>query len=187
MGRFLLTLIIGVVLAIAAGWYFELFTSPVDSSDRTSLPGQASVDPATLGDWLYAPAKQDRQPRPHLVPGGRDAIVFTANLDHVDKLDVSSTNGGEILYIGDGVPEGVTQLTGVAPFMNRSYKQSEVRQAGRQIVKFYRPLDESSEIFEGQMLGELDYAKALNNYVTKKAKLVQAIEEAKVKREIADE
>lgn len=184
MGRFLLTLIIGVALAIGAGWYFELFTSPVDPPGSNSISGEASVDPATLGDWLYAPAKQDRQPRPHAVPGGRDAIVFTASLDHIDKLDVSSTNGGEILYIGDGVPEGVTQVTGVAPFMIGSYKQSVVSQGGRYIVKFYRPLEESSQVFEGQMLGELDYAKALNNYNSKLAKVVQAKEELKVKMEI---
>ncbi len=187
MGRFFLTVAIAVVLAGVVGWQFGLFTSSADPSDSHLVGGPTTVDPQTLGDWIYPPAKEERQPRRHLVRGGRDPIVFPASLHLIDQLDVSSTNGGEILYIGDGVPEGVTQVTGVAAFMNDSYRQSTVSQGGRSIVKFYRPLEESSEIFEGQMLGELDYAKALNNYKTKLAKVIQAKEEHKVKSDFDKE
>lgn len=187
MGRFLLIVLLAVVLAGAAGWYFELFTKASDDPDSNPQAHGAPVDPKSLGEWLFKPAPPFEKKAFHQIKGGRDPVVFTGNTTEIDKLDVPSNNGGEVLYIGDGVPEGVTQLAGVASFVQRNYQQAEVTQGGRKIVKFYRPLSKGSEVFGGQMVGELNFARALNNFASKSAKVVQGIAEVQVNRETLDE
>src|SRR5262245_9936010 len=183
MGRVILIVLLAVGLAGLVGWQFNLFTTASDDRESDPQAHGPSVDPATLGDWLFKPAPPFEKKAYHLIKGGRDPVIFTGNTTEIDKLDVPSNNGGEVLYIGNGVPEGVTQLAGVAPFVQRNYQQAEVTQGGRKIVKFYRPLSKGSEVIGGQMVGELNFARALNNFASKTAKVVQGIEEVKVNKE----
>jgi WD40 repeat protein len=183
MGRILLIVLLAVVLAGAAGWYFELFTHPSDNRDGDSQMQSVPVDPKSLGEWLYKPAPAHPGKAFHQIKGGRDPVAITGTTTEIDKLDVPSNNGGEVLYIGDGVPEGVTQLAGVAPFMQRNYQQADVTQGGRKIVKFYRPLSKGAEVVGGQLVGELNFARALNNFASKSAKVIQGIEEVKVNKD----
>src|SRR6266496_5698040 len=187
MGRILLIVILAVVLAGAAGWYFELFTTTSDVNESNPEPHHVKVDPTTLGDWLFKPAPAHPGKAFHLLKGGKDPVFFVGNTTAIDQLDVPSNNGGEILYIGDGVPEGAAQLAGIAPFMHANYQQAEVTQGGRKIVKFYRPLSKGSEIVGGQMAGEVNPARALNNLASKNAKVVQADEELKANVKIVKE
>lgn len=170
MGRFLLTLLLAGVLAGVAGWYFDAFTQGPEDQPRLVGDGsQPALDVAQLGNPLYPPAKLDKRGRLHAVAEGRDPIVLTGNLREIDKVDVPSQVPGELLYIGDGVPEGVTQVTGVAPFLVDTYEQANVIHKDRHVVKFYRPLKEGQIVTHGQMVAEMNYSRSLNQVLGHKA------------------
>ncbi len=183
MGRILLTVALAAVLAAAVGWYFELFTGKPDETPPLSSEQQMKLDLAKLGEPLFPPAPEEKIKPFHPVAHGVDPIVIPGSLEVIDKVDLPSEVAGRVLYIGDGVPEGVTQVAGIAPFMQKEYEQATVVQGGRPIIKFYRPLRKGMEIEQGQLVGELDFARGLNMFLEHRALLETAI----AQREAAEE
>jgi WD40 repeat protein len=180
MGRILLITALAAALAGILGWQFNLFQTGPDDPSASSGASQPKVDLEKLGGPLYPPAKDLVQGRElHPVPKGVDPIVFAGTLQEIDKIDVPSQVAGQVLYIGDGVPEGVTQVCGIAPFMHDGYEQAAVTQGGRDIIKFYRPLGKGDPVVAGQIVAEIDFAKALNLYLTHKSLLDKAKAELK--------
>jgi len=164
MGRILLTLLLAGVLAGVAGWYLGAFTQLPDDpgSQAAGDGGQRPVNPKELGEPLYPPVKMDTRGLQHAVPGGSDSIVIQGNLREIDKVDIPSQVPGQILYIGDGVPEGVMQVAGIAPFMHDSYKQAKVVHKDRFVTALYRPWKEGQIVTHGQELGKVDYSRSHN-------------------------
>ncbi|MCS7047337.1 MAG: hypothetical protein NZO58_13345, partial [Gemmataceae bacterium] len=180
MGRILLGVVVAAVLVGLLGWWFDLFGAGPEPGSGQEPPSQPSVDPFALGEPLYEPIKEaDRREFQVLARSG-EPIVMSGVLDAIDKVDIGSAVGGEILYIGDGVPEGATQIAGLAPFVCSTYRTAWITQGGRKIAKFYKPLGKNSKIHGGQMVGELDYARALNNYLAKAARYMSKLEEYNV-------
>lgn len=168
MGRIVLTIALAAGLAGFVGWYFGLFAGEPTGPDGSGHHEQVA-SPESLGDALFPPAKEDQKAPHHKVAGGRDQIVFSGMLNVMDKVDVPSPIPGQILYIGEGVPEGVTQVAGIAPFMQGNYEQATVAQAGHDIVKFYRPLKIGHEVQNGQIVGEIDFSRAIYSFLQHKA------------------
>lgn len=179
MGRILLTLLLAGVLAGTAGWYFGAFTQLPDDTPSQLAGGGAgpAIDPALLGEHLYKPAKMDKRGRSHAVAGGRDPIELRGTLGVIDKVDVPSQVPGELLYVGDGVPEGVTQVAGVAPFMVDTYEQANVIHKDRYVPKFYRPLKEGMIVTHGQVVAEMNYSRSYNQVLGSKAILDRSASE----------
>lgn len=170
MGRILLIVALAAALAGIVGWQLNLFQVVNDDASNPNQVNQPRVNPDSLGGPLYEPAKDFAEERNvHMVPGGVDPIVISGHMVEMDKVDVPSQIPGQILYIGEGVPEGVSQVAGIAPFMHDAYEQATVLQAGRDIVKFYRPLRKGNMVVNGQVVAEIDYANALNKYLQHKS------------------
>ncbi|MCI0681742.1 MAG: hypothetical protein L0Y71_06535 [Gemmataceae bacterium] len=174
MGRILMTLTLAGVLTVIAGWYFGAFTQALDDPHNAAANSPAAIELEQLGEPLYPAAALPRRGLRHTVAGGRDSIVITGNLRAIDRVDVPSQVPGQLLYVGDGVPEGVTEVVGIAPFMHDSYKQARVVHKDRYVVKFYRPLKEGEMVTRGQVVAEVDYSRALNAVIGHKAILERA-------------
>jgi WD40 repeat protein len=182
MGRIFFTFAAALAVFGAAGYYLELFEFG-EPSDVNPQPAQAAVaDPNSLGPWLYPPAQEEKKEPPHR-SAGMDPVILQGHLTEIDKIDVPSKVGGPILYVGDGVPEGVTQLAGVAPFMQSAYKTASVLHYGRRVQKFYKPFQRGNEVMAGQMVAEIDYSQALYAYLQHQT----LVEQAKYELESAQE
>jgi len=94
-------------------------------------------------------------------------------------VEVPSQVPGQLLFIGEGVPEWAISLTGVAPFMAEPYYYAVVRLGNEQHARFYRRLYEQEVVQAEQMLGLVDPAKTIGMVREKQAKLKAAIAEGK--------
>jgi WD40 repeat protein len=174
MGRIFFTFVLALVVFGAVGYYLGLFeTNPSDAVNPEGAVAQVVPRPDELGPWLYPPAKEESK-EPYHRSSGMDPVILQGHLTEIDKIDVPSKVSGPILYVGDGVPEGVTQLAGVAPFLQSAYNQANVLHYGRRVMKFYKPLQRGNEVAAGQMVAEIDYSQALYAYLQHKTLVDQA-------------
>jgi WD40 repeat protein len=178
MGRFLLTLVIGLAMFLGAAFYFDLFVHPPDGSVNQVSPGSGRPL-AELGGLLYA-----GKPLPPEVPfrenpRAADAIVLRAVWMAQEKPDICAQVDGPILFIGEQVPDAVLALAGVAPFGAEPYRYAPVNQPGRDLYIVYRYLTDSQKVKKGQMVAAVDMAKALSELEIKRGKVELAISEWK--------
>jgi WD40 repeat protein len=183
MGRFLV--VFALVVGIGSyGWHSGWFSSaPPVPFDEDSAPRALTIkeskpqaiDREKLGGPLYTPkeltalkAQTGRK---------RDPVAIPAVFEPLKKVDLSPPVPGRILFIGTEVPEGAVQIAGVAPFFQQKFQYAPINQGGREIFKIYLPLAEGDYVGEGQMLVQIDPAKAINNLHEKNAKLNAAIAE----------
>jgi WD40 repeat protein len=179
MGRVFFTFLLAVIIAGVAAWYFELIEQPGTNHDGEPVYVSTVPAPAELGKELYPPTQVEQKETIHELPSGRDAVAIPATLAEIDKIDVPAQVGGRILYVGDGVPEGVTQVAGVAAFLQSGYKQTTISHKGYDLIRFYKPLERGNEVITGQMVAEIDPAQALYAYLQHKTLLKSADYELK--------
>jgi WD40 repeat protein len=187
MGRIFFTFTLALVVFGAVGYYLGLFEAPSTEVNNGEGVAAAVPTPDQLGPgWLYPPAKEEAK-EPYHRSSGMDPVVLQGHLAEIDKIDVPSKVSGPILYVGDGVPEGVTQMAGVAPFMQSAYNTANVLHYGRRVQKFYKPLRRGNEVAAGQMVAEIDYSQALYAYLQHQTLVEQAGYEVESAQELDTE
>ena len=164
MRGFLFTILLSVGLVAATVWYLDL----LPSSAHPGEPGPTSSTEdgrRPLGPFLYTPVPLLPAVRADRDPGRlKDPLVIDGHLVVTEKQDVPSKRAGQILFIGEEIPDG-------APLPPGPIYTARVFQGGKESLKRYRRLEEGARIQEDQMVALLDYSLALNDWMSKKAKI----------------
>lgn len=170
-----------VALALGAGlfglvaWQFELGPFATDTDPKTPSQIKQPAQPK-LGDFLYPPSPFPKESALPLRRG--DPVVIQATLSPMDKIDVSAKASGQLLLIGDLVPEGAVQAAGTAAFIAEPYYPVEIPLiGGRKMIQIYQRFYEGSILGRDQMIGLVDPAKALSDIELKRARVQSAIAE----------
>ncbi|MBI3408449.1 MAG: hypothetical protein HY040_08835 [Planctomycetes bacterium] len=175
MIRTFFALALGAVLFGLVAWQFELLPwQKAATTHDGDQPG--SAPPINLGELLYKPAAFPKE-SPQRVRG-REPLAVLANFQAVEKIDISAKMPGQILMIGDPVPQGALQVAGVAPFIPEPYYSVEIPITGeRKLVQIFRRYYEGSTIGKDAFIAMIDPANVLNEIDGNEAKLEAAIQE----------
>src|SRR5262245_55808071 len=203
MGRFFLTVLMGLGIVGAIAWWFDLWPTSDRSTATTKRksdqpkgpkpPAPASVD---WGEPLY-PAWKVAEPQPEReAPRTERRTIIGGQLAVVDKVDAAAEVDGALLYVGEDLPDGAVAAAGVAPFMADPYRFATIHLGGdRDLVKFYRRLQENMPVRPDQIVGMLNPARAIHELAIRRAKTeaavadweatVATLKEAETRKEIA--
>jgi WD40 repeat protein len=188
MGRFFLTIVLGLGLFLGAAWYFDLlpYIPNPENGRRNGADNSKSPDAVDIGKILYAP-----QPFPAEAAlgaaRGKDPIVIACHLNVIKKVDVSSQLDGQLLFIGVPVPDGAILVAGVAPFVAPPFHAAMIDLGDKEDFKFYRRLDEGKTVLNDQVVGLLDPSQALLKLTVSRAKIVAAEADVRANRKIVTE
>jgi len=188
MGKFFAALVLGVAIFGVVYWaFFDTGAGTNANLHGTAAAGASNVQEAQLGGDLY-PAQPFPEVRlPNAAARPVDPVVISGYLTALDQQDVPSQVPGQILFIGEEVPEGVVQVTGAAPFMAEPYYYASIWGGKRSVAKFYRRFYENQVVGQEQMVGAVEFSKALGAVNEKKAKLVSAHAEERAAKAGAEE
>src|SRR5689334_16761679 len=109
MRGFLITIVLGLGVFAGAAWYLDLFASSPDSGGKA---GEDDAERAArvareLGPELYPPAPLPAPAREPADAGQlKDPIVIDGHLVVTEKQEVPSKRAGQILFIGEEIPNG---------------------------------------------------------------------------------
>jgi len=171
MRGFLLTIVLGVAAFAGVAWYMDLLPF-----NQNTAGGSGETDPADLeakvakelGPELYKPAPLVA---PAVAPVGlgqlKDPLVVEGHNAILDKQEVSSKQKGQLLFIGEEIPDD-------APLPPGPVLSAKIFQGGKVVLKRYRRLEVGDRVKEDQMVAMLDYSLALNEWNSKKAKILAA-------------
>jgi WD40 repeat protein len=178
MGRFLLTVILGVAIFAGLAWYFDWMPGEFGSA-RPGKNSAASRPAVDVGKPLFAAHPLPPEPPAPASKRLRDPITIAAHLTLIDRADLDCPVDGQLLFVGEMVPEGAEAAAGIAPFFVEPFTYARINQGDGDRIIFYRQLKEEMTVAANQMVALVDPAKAMNDLASKKAKVKQAIEEAK--------
>lgn len=183
MGRLLLSLLLGGGLFALIAWQLGLV--PLSTPEVTEPPPypdarKAETAKLDLGSDLY---ESKAAPAPE-VPGGkegwyRDPVVVQGHMNVMDKMEVPSQLTGQLLFVGEEVPEGAAQVAGIAAFMAEPYQYATMSLADQERVVFYRRIYEGQEVGLGQMVAKLDPSKLIGELAIKGAKVNTALADSR--------
>ena len=167
MRAFLITILLGVGAFAGAAWYLDYL--PLNAGSRERPDDDPVVVAAKkaqeLGPEIYKPVPLTAPARDPMVLGKlKDAIVIDGNLVLSEKQEVPSKRSGQLLFIGEEIPEG-------APLPPGQIYTAKIFQGGKEVTVRYRRLEEGARVKEDQMVAMLDYSLALNDWMSKKAKI----------------
>lgn len=172
MGRFLLTVVLGVALFAVVVYYFDLWKSdPARTKDSSATEADAA-----LGELLY-PRQPLRPEWPVGTGSPMSAVVVHGHTTMPEQVDVTSLVDGKVLFIGDEIPEGTAAAAGVAGLIGEPFLQKTVSQGLADLVVIYRPWEEEATLRPKQVIAKVDPAKILNEVAVRRAKSKAAIAE----------
>ena len=155
MGRFLLVVILGSGIVYGIAWYFNL--SPGEPEPKGPMPEVRSTPKIEFGDRLFPP-KPDI-PGPVFTGKGKGlaAIEIPAHLavPGWNKPDVGSLVEGQILFIGEPVPDDAVALGGVAPFSAEPFSYVPINQGSKDLIVIYDRLMDSRTLRPEQIVAVL--------------------------------
>jgi WD40 repeat protein len=181
MTRAFLSLVVGVLLFGALAWYFELLEIP----GVTTPPIPPPAPEVNLGGDLYPPA-----PFPELQPRGEakpPPVVLSGYMTIKDKQEVPSPVSGQILFIGEPVPDGAVEAAGASAFLAEPFGFTWMTLGDKKITKFYRRLREGDVVHSEEVVGLIDCSKAIGALEEKQLKILYAEQDAKAAKAAADE
>lgn len=176
MGRFFLTLALGLGLCFGAAYYFDLWPkSPAaDHQNTTDDSADNGKRPVELGDLLYHPQIVGSQ----LVPPGDfnenllgRVIVVPAQLAPLDKVEVGAEVEGSLLFVGEEIPPSAIAVAGLAPFTADPFRIVPLALGSDTVYKVYRRLYDGMTVNPDQMVALLNPAKAMLDVNMKTAKV----------------
>ena len=186
MGRFFLTLILGIGIFGLVAWQLGLLSSQdVRPGDGGDLVANKVVDPSVLGSELY-PKASDVVVTPGLVRG-RDPVHASGHMNVLEKGNVPSEVDGKLLFIGTEVPESAAQVAGVAAFLGEDYHETRASLGDGYLIKLYRRLYEGDVVANEQMVAMVDPSRALAELLKNRLKIVIAQLEQQNSEEAAKE
>lgn len=174
MGRAIIVMVLGVVLAVAAAWHFDLIPTNEKGSAPQAKVTEKSPPASELGKDLYAgkfaPIEMPKR------RASMDPIVLTGTMNAFEVEEVPSKvrEGGTVLFIGEMADESAVLVAGSAAFLAEPYYPAEIDTGRQKFVKFYRRLYEGQIVQQGQMLGMVNPTEALGAVLEKDAKITAA-------------
>ncbi len=177
--------VVGALALVAAVWTGIVVppgwdTRPPNTSDASS----AGVDQLG-GDLLAA------KPFPALDPeAGKfkgNPITLNGHVQIKDKQEVPALAAGQILFIGEPIPDGVLDACGVAPFLVEPYGYNTVTIGDRQVYRFYRRLLPGQIVHSDALIGMLEFSAAQEAITEKQAKIEMAMHDERSAHAAADE
>src|SRR4051794_16987691 len=184
MAKIFAVLVLALALAGGAIWYFDLPLLPNGNGGRKDQEPVVAKE-AELGGPLYPPA-----PFPAIAPQRKQTIAPLAVVGHLavlDEVELPSQVPGQILYIGEPVPEGAVQTAGLASFLAEPFHYANIWLGEKQVTRVYRRLYRGQEVRQDQQLGALDDAKAIGAVREKQAKVEASLAEARAGVAVAEE
>ena len=160
---------IALCLGTGAGvaWYTDLLPDfgtlgRESAADFVDVASRIMKDPGPL---LY-PSAQAARPLVNAAALGqpKDPIVIEGHNVILEKQDVPSKRAGQLLFIGEPIPDGVPPPAGPV-------NTAKMIQDSKEVVVRYRRLEEGACIQEDQIVAMLDHSLALNDWMIKKAKI----------------
>ena len=171
-----------LIVAVSFGW----LRIP-GIGDTTPHPTDVTVVPKEqLGDDLYA-AKEFPPLDPEAGKFKGDPLTLRGHVQIKDKQEVPALVEGQILYIGEAVPEGVIEACGVAPFLAEPYGYNTITIGDNQFFKFYRRLLPGQIVHSDEVIGMIECSAALEAIREKEHKIEYAGYDAKSAKAAAKE
>jgi WD40 repeat protein len=167
MFRWFIILLLAVGIAGGAAWYFDLYgnviANPSQPNGKPVIPRKV-IDPVPL---YTVEALKPLPPRPAKTP--RTVVVDPCHLVARHKQEVSCQKDGQLLFIGQLVSE--EKKFGQPP---HSPETASIIQGENKLPRYYRPWEEGDIVEDGQMLALVDPSLALNEVISKEAKVKSA-------------
>ncbi len=188
MLRFLIACVFGLGIFGLVAWYYDL----IPPGDTTAAPPAHStvqksvVVQHDLGRELYPAVPMPPWSGP-LVETRVDPVVVVGTMSSKDRPDIAAQMAGQIMFIGDEVPEGAVQVAGAAAFLADPFGTTRVNNGVREIIKIYRRLQEGDMVYPDQILAMVDTAKSLGDLEMKHSKVISAEADAIGAKAIAEE
>ncbi len=186
MNRFFAALLLGVAIFTVFYWMFFGGENPAANTGIRGSQEARAVPESELGADLFA-----AQPFPEVkvrdTKRARDPVVIPGYLTALDQQEVPSQVPGQMLYIGEGISEGAVQAAGVAAFLAEPCDYAIIYLGERAVPTFYRRFYDGQIVRQEQMVGQVDYTKALGNVLEKKAKVNAALAEERSAKAAAEE
>ena len=178
MGRFFTILVLAIVIGGGAAWQMGLLSGVSGDQSRTdgTGPTQPAVDLAKLGESLYVP-QSPANPLVNQERRGPDPVVVGGTLTVIEKMDACSRIPGQILFVGQEIPDGTAQVAGVAPLLQGKLNSALVNLGDMTYYTFYQRLAEGDLIGDNEMVALIDPAKAIHGILEKITKLSAAAAE----------
>ncbi|MEI7685329.1 MAG: hypothetical protein WCL32_09900 [Planctomycetota bacterium] len=175
MLRFFTVLLLAAAIAGGIAWQLDLlqnipgFTKKPDAVhvDKTFDPTTTAVQ---FGGPLYPPQTFVKRLE-NIARHGADPVVILGNLGAVEKMDASAQLPGQLLFIGQEIPEGAVQVAGIAPFLQGKIQTALVDVGDSKHYKLYSRLNEGDVIDADAMVGLVNPAKAVHAVRAQSVKL----------------
>jgi WD40 repeat protein len=173
MLRFMTVFVLAVVIAVGAAWLFGLnlphFDKDKGDPNRQLVVGDVAP-PETLGSGLYEKVSLAR-PMVNPEQTTADPVIIFGSTKEVEKMDACAQVPGQILFIGQEVPEGTAQVAGIAPLLQGRVQVALVDVGDSKHYKLFRKLEEGNVVNMDEMVALINPAKAVHAVRTAETKL----------------
>lgn len=185
MGRFFTILVLAILLGGGVAWQLGLLSGvPGEKGTDGQGSSQPPVDLVKLGDPLYVP-QSPANPLVNQERRGADPVVVGGTLTVIEKMDACSRIPGQILFVGQEIPDGTAQVAGIAPLLQGKVYSALVNLGDSTYHTLYQRLTEGDIIGDNEMVALIDPAKAIHGILEKVTKLGAAAAEEKSAFEIS--
>jgi hypothetical protein len=147
MRGFLMTIVLGAGVFAGVAWHLDFLPdwTEIGKTRSEGASDRAGTTARELGPMLYPSAPLVR---PAINPMGarlfKDPIVTLGHNVILERQEVPSKRAGQLLFIGDRIPDG-------APIPAGAYK-AKIFQGGQAVEIPYRRLEEGALVNEDQMV-----------------------------------
>jgi WD40 repeat protein len=165
MFRVILTaLVLGVLMFAGVAYWLQL---PIpgfnDEGGGDPVAHTDSAQPARkldLGDDLYPAAPFPAFPVSAAAKRPAEPVVLRGYLITKDKQDVPALVAGQLLFVGEPVPDGAIEAAGVAGFMGDPFNYASMTGKHGRTYRFFRRLYDGQIVSGDQILGMVDATMA---------------------------
>jgi WD40 repeat protein len=185
MIKIMLALAAGALIFVAVGIGTGVLEPPwVSKAPIVPAPPVTEMDLGT--EFLYSvapfPEIDKRAAKPRNEP-----IILSGFTNIKDKQEVPSQVSGQVLFIGEEIPQGIVEAVGIAPFMVEPFGFNVVTVGDAKYYKFYRQILPGQMVRSEQILGMIDCSKAMATMQEKRDKIQYAYDDEKAAKAAAAE
>jgi WD40 repeat protein len=181
MLRTTLAVVAGVAIFLAIVLYVGIW-----NTDNTTRPPHDQTHAEQFGSDLYT-ATAFPALDPDVKKAKTEPLVLHGTTAIKDKQEVPSLVSGQILFIGQPIPDGVVEAVGILPFLAEPYGFNTAQVGKTRVYKFYRRLLPDDPVRSDEVIGMVDCSKALALINEKEVGIRLALNDEKSAKAAADE
>jgi WD40 repeat protein len=187
MVRTLVIVAVALVLLLGLGVWTGVIRVPGFDADTVGTTATTTAKADQLGGDLY-PTTVPFPPLDQKAGTFKgDPLTLRGHVQIKDKQEVPALVEGQILFIGQAVPEGVIEACGVAPFLAEPFGYNTVTVGDDKIYKFYRRLLPGQIVHSDEIIGMVECSGALVALMEKNFKIQYAVADEQAAKAAADE